>query len=497
MAAIDPTLSRLTIAEASRRLRDGSVTSVDLTQACIDRIEAVDAKINAVVCKTFDRALEHAKKIDASPSEGRTALAGIPYLNKDVFCEEGVPSTVASNVLRGGLHGKDYIPPFDSTTTRKLKEAGAVSLGHANTDEFVMGSSTESSCYGTSKNPWDTTRVPGGSSGGSAAGVAADEAIFATGTDTGGSIRQPAALTGTTGLKVTYGRVSRYGVIAMTSSLDTIGPICKTAEDCAIVLEAIAGHDPLDATTPDVAVPSYSKLLEGSMKGMKIGIPTEYFAEGLHPEVAASVKDAVKAYEEMGATVVDLSLPHTKYGVATYYVLCPCEVSSNLARYDGVRYGSAGSPQAPQSLVEYYEQVRSGGFGAEVKRRIMIGTHALSAGYYDAYYRQAQKIRTLVLQDFTEAFKKVDLLVTPTTPNPAFAIGSKTNDPVTMYMEDVCTIPASLAGVPALSLPCGFTKDGLPIGLQIIGPAFEEAKVLMAGHQYQKQTDWHSRRAPL
>ncbi len=495
MAAIDPSLSRLTIAEASRRLRDGSVTSVDLTQSCIDRIEAVDSKINAVVHKSFDRALEQAKKIDASKGANDSPLAGIPYLNKDVFCEEGVPSTVASNVLRGGLHGKDYIPPFDSTTTRKLKEAGAVSLGHANTDEFVMGSSTESSCYGTSKNPWDTTRVPGGSSGGSAAGVAADEAIFATGTDTGGSIRQPAALTGTTGLKVTYGRVSRYGVIAMTSSLDTIGPICKTAEDCAIVLEAIAGKDALDATTPDVAVPSYSKLLEGSMKGMKIGIPTEYFAAGLHPEVAASVKDAVKAYEDMGATIVDVSLPHTKYGVATYYVLCPCEVSSNLARYDGVRYGA--SDKTPESLVDYYERVRSGGFGAEVKRRIMIGTHALSAGYYDAYYRQAQKIRTLVLKDFTEAFQKVDLLLTPTTPNPAFAIGSKTNDPVTMYMEDVCTIPASLAGVPALSLPCGFTKDGLPIGLQIIGPAFEEAKVLMAGHQYQKQTDWHSRRAPL
>jgi aspartyl-tRNA(Asn)/glutamyl-tRNA(Gln) amidotransferase subunit A len=495
MAAIDPALSTLTIAEASRRLRDGSVTSVDLTQSCIDRIEAVDSQLNAVVCKTFERALEQAKKIDASTDKNGSPLAGIPYLNKDVFCEEGVPSTVASNVLRGGLHGKDYVPPFDSTTTRKLKEAGAISLGHANTDEFVMGSSTESSCYGTSKNPWDTTRVPGGSSGGSAAGVAADEAIFATGTDTGGSIRQPAALTGTTGLKVTYGRVSRYGVIAMTSSLDTIGPICKTAEDCAIVLEAIAGKDTLDATTPDVAVPSYSNLLEGSLKGMKIGIPTEYFAEGLHPEVAASVKDAVKAYEDMGATVVDVSLPHTKYGVATYYVLCPCEVSSNLARYDGVRYGA--SDKTPESLVDYYERVRSGGFGAEVKRRIMIGTHALSAGYYDAYYRQAQKIRTLVLQDFTEAFKKVDLLLTPTTPNPAFTIGSKTNDPVTMYMEDVCTIPASLAGVPALSLPCGFTKDGLPIGLQIIGPAFEETKVLMAGHQYQKQTDWHSRRAPL
>jgi len=499
MGATDPTLSGLTIAEASRRLREGSMKAVDLTQSCINRIEAVDAQLNAVICKTFDRALDQAKKIDASPATTRAPLAGIPYLTKDIFCEEGVPSTAASNVLRGGLHGKDYIPPFDSTTTRKLKEAGAISLGHSNTDEFVMGSSTESSCYGTSKNPWDTTRVPGGSSGGSAAAVAADESIFATGTDTGGSIRQPAALTGTTGLKVTYGRVSRYGVIAMTSSLDTIGPICKTAEDCAIVLEAIAGRDPLDATTPDVAVPSYSGLLEGSMKGMKIGLPREYMADGLHPEVEAAVKAAVKAYEDMGATIVDVSLPHTKYGVATYYVLCPCEVSSNLARFDGVRYGSTSSPHVSQeqSLVEYYERVRSGGFGAEVKRRIMIGTHALSAGYYEAYYRQAQKIRTLVLKDFTEAFQKVDLLLTPTTPNPAFTIGSKTSDPVTMYMEDVCTIPASLAGVPALSLPCGFSKDGLPIGLQIIGPAFEEAKVLMAGHQYQKITDWHTKKPTL
>lgn len=494
-ANTDPSLSTLTVAEASRRLREGSVKAVELTQACIERIEAVDGQLNAVVCKTFDRALEQAKKIDASIPAERGALAGVPYLTKDVFCEEGVPSTVASNVLRGVNGGKDYLPPFDSTTTRKLKEAGAISLGHANTDEFVMGSSTESSCYGPSKNPWDVTRVPGGSSGGSAAGVAADECVFATGTDTGGSIRQPAALTGTTGLKVTYGRVSRYGVIAMTSSLDTIGPICKTAEDCAMVLQAIAGKDPMDATTPDVPVPAYSSLLEGSVKGMKIGLPREYFAAGLHPDVEASVKDAVKAFEEMGATIVDVSLPHTKYGVATYYVLCPCEVSSNLARFDGIRYGA--SDKDADSLIDYYERVRSGGFGSEAKRRIMIGTHALSAGYYDAYYRQAQKVRTLTKRDFEEAFQTVDLLLTPTTPNPAFPIGSKTNDPVTMYMEDVCTIPASLAGVPALSLPCGFTKDNLPVGLQIIGPAFEEGRVLMAGHQYQLRTDWHTKRAPL
>lgn len=485
----------LTVAEASRRLREGSMTAEELVRASIARIEDIDDRLNAVVHRTFDRALEQAKKIDATPAAERGPLAGIPYLTKDIFCEEGVPSTVASNVLRAGLHGKDYTPPFDSTTTRKLKEAGAISVGHANTDEFAMGSSTESSCYGLSKNPWDTTRVPGGSSGGSAAGVAAGEALFATGTDTGGSIRQPAALTGCTGLKVTYGRVSRYGVISMTSSLDTIGPITKTAEDCAMVLQAIAGTDPLDATTPDVAVPPYGDLLEGSLKGMTIGMPREYFAEGLHPEVEAAVKDAAEVYRGLGATIVDVSLPHTRYGVATYYVLCPCEVSSNLARFDGIRFGTSDKDAA--SLIDYYERVRSRGFGAEAKRRIMIGTHALSAGYYDAYYRQAQKVRTLTKKDFDEAFETVDLLLTPTTPNPAFPIGSKTDDPVTMYLEDVCTIPASLAGVPALSLPCGFTKDNLPVGLQLIGPAFEEARILMAGHQYQKATEWHTKRPTL
>ncbi len=488
-------LHTLTIAEASRRLHDGEVTASELTRSCIDRIEAVDGKLNAVIYKTFDRALEHAKKIDATSPKDRSPLAGIPYLAKDLFCEKDVPTTGASNVLRKGLHGKDYTPPYDSTTTRKLKEADAISLGHSNTDEFAMGTSTESSAYGTSKNPWDTTRVPGGSSGGSAAGVAADEALFGTGTDTGGSIRQPAALTGCTGLKVTYGRVSRYGVMAMTSSLDTIGPICKTAEDCAMVLEVIAGKDPLDGTTPDVPVPSYRSLLEGSMKGVRIGLPREYFAEGIHPEVEKAVRDAIEVYKGMGAKIVDVSLPHTQYGVATYYVICPCEVSSNLARYDGIRFGRSDAEAS--DLVDYYHRVRSGGLGTEVKRRIMIGTHALSAGYYDAYYRQAQKIRTLVVKDFTEAFAEADLLLTPTAPNTAWVIGEKENDPVSMYLEDVYTIPASLAGIPGLSLPCGFTTNNLPIGMQIIGPAFEEGRVLMAGHQYQKVTEWHTKRAPL
>jgi len=376
-----------------------------------------------------------------------------------------------------------------------LRKAGAISLGHANTDEFVMGSSTESSCYGPSKNPWDTTRVPGGSSGGSAAGVSADFALFATGTDTGGSIRQPASLCGVSGLKVTYGRVSRYGVIAMTSSLDTIGPICKSAEDCAMVLEAIAGHDPMDATTPNVPTEAYSSLLEGSMKGVKIGLPKEYFIEGMHPEVEKSVRAAAKIYAQMGAEIVDVSLPHTEYGVATYYVICPCEVSSNLARFDGIRYGHTSAKQG--SLIEYYEHARSEGFGAETKRRIMIGTYALSAGYYDAYYRQAQKVRTLVKKDFADAFTKVDLILTPTAPTPAFTIGEKASDPVQMYLSDAFTIPASLAGVPGLSIPCGLSSSGLPIGMQLIGPDFAESSILRAGHQFQKQTDYHTKKPSL
>ncbi len=488
-------LSTLTVAEASKKLQKKEITAVDLVQSCIDRIEAVDKKLNAVVYRSFDRALEQAKKEDSVGPDAAHPLRGIPYLAKDLFCEKDVPTTGASNVLRKGLHGKDYAPPYDSTTTRRLKEAGAISLGKANMDDSAMGSSTESSCYGASKNPWDTTRVPGGSSGGSAAGVAADESLFATGTDTGGSIRQPAALTGCTGLKVTYGRVSRYGVISMTSSLDTIGPICKSAEDCAMVLQAIAGKDPFDATTPDVPVPSYTSLLEGSMKGVRIGIPREYFAEGLQPDVESAVRTAIDTYKELGATIVEVSLPYTKYGVATYYVLCPCEVSSNLARYDGIRYGRSDADAS--SLIDYYQHVRSGGFGTEVKRRIMIGTHALSAGYYDAYYRQAQKVRTLVRKDFTEAFTKADILLTPTTPNTAWVIGAKNNDPVSMYLEDVCTIPASLAGVPAISLPCGFSDGGLPIGVQLIAPAFEEARLLTAAHQFQQTTDWHKRKPKL
>lgn len=481
------TLNSLTIAQAHDKLKSKEITSQQLVEACIARIDATDVKLKNVVYKTFDRALEEAKKIDSS-GNFEAPLAGIPFFTKDVFCEAGVPSTVCSDVLRGNKGGKDYIPPFDSTTNTLLKKAGAISLGHANTDQFVMGSSTETSCFGPSHNPWDISRVPGGSSGGSASGVAADQCIFALGTDTGGSIRQPASFCGTTGLKVTYGRVSRYGVIAMTSSLDTIGPITKSAEDAAIVLQAIAGHDPLDATTPKLDVPDYRVDLNRSIKGLRIGLPKEYFIEGIDPEVEARVREAAKVYESLGATIEEVSLPHTKYGVATYYVICPCEVSSNLARFDGIRFGT--SVDKPADLLDYYERVRSQGFGAEVKRRIMIGTFALSAGYNDAYYYQAMRVRTLVKKDFDDVFKKVDVLLTPTVPSVAFKIGEKANDPVQMYLNDVFTIPASLAGIPGISVPCGFTKDKMPVGMQLLGPHFREDLLLNVAHQYQQSTDW-------
>jgi aspartyl-tRNA(Asn)/glutamyl-tRNA(Gln) amidotransferase subunit A len=484
----------LTIADAHKKLRAKEISSVDLVKACLERIGSVDGTLKNIVYDTFDRALEEAKKVDASGNFD-SPLAGIPYLTKDVFCEAGVPSTVCSDVLRGSKGGKDYIPPFDSTTTALLKKAGAISLGHANTDQFVMGSSTETSCFGPSHNPWNPDYVPGGSSGGSASAVASDEVLFATGTDTGGSIRQPAAFCGATGLKVTYGRVSRYGVIAMTSSLDTIGPITKTAEDAAIVLQAIAGHDPMDTTTPKVTVPDYLADLDKPIKGLRIGLPKEYFIKGIDPQVEQGIREAAKVLEGMGAEVKEVSLPHTEYGVATYYVICPCEVASNLARFDGIRYGT--SAEKPADLLDYYERVRSQGFGAEVKRRIMVGTFALSAGYTDAYYYQALKVRTLVKRDFDEVFKDVDVILTPTAPTGAFKIGEKANDPVQMYLNDAFTIPASLAGIPGISVPCGFTKENLPIGLQILGPHFREDLILNVAHQYQKATDWLTKKPSL
>ncbi|HAI98431.1 TPA: Asp-tRNA(Asn)/Glu-tRNA(Gln) amidotransferase GatCAB subunit A [Candidatus Peribacteria bacterium] len=484
------TLSSLTIGGAHAQLKEKKISSEELTRACIERIEHADKSINAVIHKNFDRALSEAKKIDAKGVFAHP-LTGIPYLAKDVFCEAGVPTTACSNILRN----KDYVPPFDSTTTQRLRAVSAVSLGKTNTDEFTMGASTETSCFGATRCPWDTSRVAGGSSGGSAAATAADECLFALGTDTGGSIRQPASFCGCTGMKVTYGRTSRFGVMSMASSLDSIGTLAKCVEDVAIILQAIAGKDPLDATTGDVPVPNYTATLKKGVKGLKIGLPKEYFIKGMDPQVESAVRAAAEEYRKLGAQVTDVSLPHSQYAIAAYYVIVPSEVSSNMARYDGVRYGHTVND--PQSLVDYYEKARSSGFGAEVKRRIMIGTFALSAGYYDAYYRQAQKVRTLVKRDFEEAFGGVDVILAPIAPTPAFKIGAHTDDPLAMYLEDVFTVPINLAGIPGLSLPCGFAKGDLPIGMQLLGPQWGEEVILRAGYAYEQATQWHMRKPAL
>lgn len=482
-------LSALTIAEAHEKLKKKAISSEELVRSCIERIDTIDKKLRAVVYRNFDRALEEAKSIDRR-GQFDHPLAGIPYLAKDVFCEEGVPTTACSNILQG----KDYTPPFDSTTTKRLKSVGAISIGKANTDEFTMGCSTETSCYDPTRNPWDPLRVAGGSSGGSAAAVAASECLFALGTDTGGSIRQPAGFCGCTGLRPTYGRTSRYGVMSMASSLDTIGPLCKSVEDLALVLEAIAGKDPFDATTGNIPIPQYRELLRTELRGVRVGLPREYFIDGMNSEVERAVRDAEKTLVSLGATTVDISLPMTKYGVATYYVIVPCEVSSNMARYDGIRYGH--TVMNTVNLLDYYERVRSEGFGPEVKRRIILGTFALSTGYYDAYYRQAQKVRTLITRDFEEAFQKVDVIISPVSPTPAFRIGAHEGDPVAMYLEDVFLCPQPMAGIPALSVPCGFSKEGLPIGLQIMGPQWEEGRVLQVGHAYEEATEWHQKSPP-
>jgi aspartyl-tRNA(Asn)/glutamyl-tRNA(Gln) amidotransferase subunit A len=484
-------LETLTIAQAHNKLKEKKCSCEELMLACIARIESVDQKLNAVVYRNFDAALKEAKKTDTA-GVFHHSLQGIPYLAKDVFCEKGVPTTACSNMLRE----KDYISPFDSTTTKRLKAAGAISLGKTNTDEFTMGGSTETSCYGVTKNPWDTTRVAGGSSGGSAAAVAADECLFALGTDTGGSIRQPAAFCGIAGIKPTYGRTSRYGVMSMASSLDTIGPMCKSVEDLAIVLEAISGKDIMDGTTSKEPVPTYHGALKKDLKGVRVGIPKEYFIDGLDAEVEASVREAAAVMKSLGALLIDISLPHAKYALAAYYVLCPSEVSSNMARYDGIRFGR-GLKTTPKNLVDYYEQVRSEGFGAEVKRRMMIGTYALSAGYFDAYYLQAQKVRTLIAKDFSDAFQKVDVIISPVAPSPAFEIGAHADDPVAMYLEDVFMDGAVMAGIPALSVPCGMTKNHLPLGLQIMGPQWGEAQILSAAYAYEQATEWHRKKPTI
>jgi aspartyl-tRNA(Asn)/glutamyl-tRNA(Gln) amidotransferase subunit A len=476
-------LHTLSIGALADKLAAREVSSVELTRHFLARIERFNPELNALITLTAAPALASAEAADRRRAAGeRGRLLGIPLIHKDIFCTDGVRTSCGSRML------DNFVAPYDATVVVRLKEAGAVMLGKANMDEFAMGSSNETSYYGPVKNPWDTSRVPGGSSGGSAAAMAARLAAYTTGTDTGGSIRQPAALTGVTGIKPTYGRVSRYGMIAFASSLDQAGVFAHSAADAAIVLQAMAGFDPRDSTSVEVEVPDYGATLDAPLKGLKIGLLREFF-EGLEPRNAALIHEALKIYTSLGATTVEVSLPHLPLSVPTYYVVAPAECSSNLSRFDGVRFGYRC--EQPKDLADLYKRSRGEGFGAEVKRRIMTGTYVLSAGYFDAYYLKAQKVRRLITDDFRAAFAKVDLIVGPTTPTPAFAIGAKVDDPVTMYLNDIYTIGANLAGLPALSMPCGFV-DGLPMGLQLIGPHFTEGRLLGAAHQFQTATDWHT-----
>jgi aspartyl-tRNA(Asn)/glutamyl-tRNA(Gln) amidotransferase subunit A len=474
-----------TLSELSAMLQAGETTSVALTEYFLDRIEHHDKALNSFISVTREQALEAAGAADARIQAGDAGpMTGVPIAHKDIFCTDGVRTSCGSKML------DNFIAPYDATVVELFKKAGAVVLGKTNMDEFAMGSSNETSFYGPVKNPWDTARVPGGSSGGSAASVAARLAPAATGTDTGGSIRQPAALCGITGLKPTYGRVSRWGMIAFASSLDQGGPMAQSAEDCALMLGVMAGFDEKDSTSVDEAVPDYRAGLEKDLKGLKIGLPKEYFSEGLSPEVEAVIRTAIQEYEKLGAEVVEISLPNTHLAVPAYYVVAPAECSSNLSRFDGVRYGYRC--ENPKDLQDLYERSRGEGFGEEVKRRIMIGAYALSAGYYDAYYLKAQKVRHLISDDFKKAFEQVDVIMGPTAPSTAFGLGEKADDPVTMYLSDIYTIAVNLAGLPGMSVPAGFA-EGLPVGLQIIGNYFDEARLLNVAHKYQQATDWHRR----
>ncbi len=473
------------VAELSKELESGKVSSVELTQQFLDRLKSEDGKYNSFITISEEQALAEAKAADEMRAAGKaTAWTGVPFAHKDIFCTNGVRTTCGSKML------ENFVPPYDATVTANFKAAGAVCLGKTNMDEFAMGSSNESSFFGAVTNPWGDKRVPGGSSGGSAAAVAARLVPAATGTDTGGSIRQPAALCGITGLKPTYGRVSRYGMIAFASSLDQGGPMTRTAEDAALMMNVMAGFDPKDSTCIDREVPDYTATLNEPLKGLKIGLPKEYFSEQLSPAMEEQVRNAVREYEKLGATVKEVSLPNAKLAIAAYYVIAPAEASANLSRFDGARYGYRCDN--PKDLMDMYTRTRAEGFGNEVKRRILVGSYALSAGYFDAYYLKAQKVRRLIQQDFINAFKEVDVMMSPVSPSPAFIQGEKTTDPVTMYLEDVFTIAINLAGIPAMSVPAGFV-DGLPVGLQIIGNYFSEARLLNAAHQFQQVTDWHQR----
>jgi len=467
-------------------LRKGEVSATDIVKSVLERIDEVEGKIKAYITITDDLALRSAEKVDELLAKGEELpdLAGIPVAIKDVICTKGVLTTCASKILY------NFVPPYDATVMVKLNRQMIAMIGKANMDEFAMGSSTENSGFFITRNPWDLDRVPGGSSGGSAAAVAADEAICSLGSDTGGSIRQPAALCGVVGLKPTYGRVSRFGLVAFASSLDQIGPITKDVEDCALMMNAICGYDPMDSTSADVPVPDFTKSLIPEVKGFKIGVPKEYFIEGIDPEVEAAVRKALEKFEELGASVEEISLPHTEYAVADYYIIASAEASANLERYDGVKYGYRA--EGAKDLIDMYKKTRSEGFGAEVKRRIMLGTYALSAGYYDAYYLKGLKVRTLIKRDFDEAFEKVDVIVTPTSPTPAFRIGEKVDDPLTMYLSDIFTISANLAGICGISIPCGFSSEGLPIGMQILGKPFDEETIIRVAYAFEQSTDYHT-----
>ena len=474
-----------TLAELAAGLRARKWSSLELTRHFLDRVEKAQGSLNAFISVTREHALAAAKAADQVLAAGRGGpLTGVPIAHKDIFCTDGIRTTCGSRML------DNFVSPYDATVVAKLKAAGSVMLGKTNMDEFAMGSSNETSYFGPVRNPWNPALVPGGSSGGSAAAVAARLAPAATATDTGGSIRQPAALCGVTGLKPTYGRVSRYGMIAFASSLDQGGVISVSAEDAALMLGAMAGFDPADSTSVDVEVPDYAASLAQPLKGLRIGLLKEFFEKGLDPENERCIRVALAEYEKQGAVLREVSLPNLPHSVPVYYVVAPAECSSNLARFDGVRFGYRC--REPRDLMDLYKRSRGEGFGAEVKRRIMTGTYVLSAGYYDAYYLQAQKVRQLITGDFTRAFEQVDVVMGPTTPTPAFELGAKTSDPITMYLNDIYTIGANLAGLPAVSIPCGFAQK-LPVGLQIIGPHFSEAKLLNVAHVYQRETDWHSR----
>ncbi len=478
------------IRELHQQLVSKARSAVEITTETLQRIETLEPKLHSFLCVTTDKAIAAAEKVDAKIAAGETIglLEGIPIGIKDNLCTRGIPTTCGSRILEG------FVPSYESTVTQKLLDAGAVMVGKTNLDEFAMGSSTENSGYQVTANPWDLRRVPGGSSGGSAAAVAAEECVVALGSDTGGSIRQPASLCGVVGMKPTYGLVSRFGLVAYASSLDQIGPFGRTVEDAAILLQAIAGYDAKDSTSLKVEIPDYTQALKPDLKGLKVGVITETFGEGLDDIVAETVKTAIAQLKSLGATVQEISCPRFRYGLPTYYIIAPSEASANLARYDAVKYGIR---EEADTLIDMYTKTRAKGFGTEVKRRIMLGTYALSAGYYDAYYLKAQKVRTLIKQDFDKAFEKVDVLVCPTAPTTAFKAGEKTSDPLSMYLSDLMTIPVNLAGLPSVSIPCGFDEKNLPIGLQLIGNVLREDILFRVGYAYEQSTKWHTQKPPL